>query len=109
MNGSIAGNLKVDAGAKLKGSGTIAGDATISCIHSPRNSPGLHGFSNLRDKSALTALLEFSKNLTSSSGVEIYGINVGVTSRSSLVRRSTYVTPQSMNHHHSAALPRRVE
>ncbi len=109
MNGSIAGNLKFDAVAKLKGSGTIARDATISCIHSPRNSPGLHGFSNLRDKSALTALLEFSKKLTSSSGVEIYGINVGVTSRSSLVRRSTYVTPQSMNHHHSAALPRRVE
>jgi hypothetical protein len=109
VNGSIAGNLQVDAGAKLKGSGTIAGDATISCIHCPRNSPGLHGFSNLRDKSALTALLEFSKNSTSSRGMEIYGINVGVTSRSSLVRWSTCVSPQSMTHRHSAALSRRVE
>jgi autotransporter-associated beta strand protein len=77
VNGSIAGALQVDAGATLKGSGSIAGAATISGTHGPGNSPGIQSFgSSLSYKSTSTVLLEFTQNSTAGRGVSFDGIDV---------------------------------
>jgi len=77
VNGSIAGALQVDAGATLKGSGSIAGAATISGTHGPGNSPGIQSFgSSLSYKNASTVLLEFTQNSTAGRGVSFDGIDV---------------------------------
>jgi len=77
VNGSIAGALQVDAGATLKGSGSIAGAATISGTHGPGNSPGIQSFgSSLSYKNASTVLLEFTQNSTAGRGASFDGINV---------------------------------
>ena len=77
VNGSIAGELQVDAGATLGGSGTIGGNAVLSGTHGPGNSPGLQSFgSSLSYKSTSTVLLEFTQNSTSGRGVSFDGIDV---------------------------------
>jgi fibronectin-binding autotransporter adhesin len=64
VNGSLGqGNLIVDAGATLKGSGVINGLASIQGIHSPGNSPGLETFTNgLSYGSSSTLVWELSAN-----------------------------------------------
>ena len=48
LNGSLANaTLGVTAGATLKGSGSIAGQTTISGTHAPGNSPGIQTFADL--------------------------------------------------------------
>ena len=77
VNGSIAGPIRVDAAAALKGSGSIAGAATIAGTHGPGNSPGIQSFgSSLSYKSTSTVLLEFTQNNTTGRGTSFDGINV---------------------------------
>lgn len=77
VNGSIDGAIRVDAAAALKGSGSIAGAATIEGTHGPGNSPGIQSFgSSLSYKSTSTVLLEFTQNSTTGRGTSFDGINV---------------------------------
>jgi fibronectin-binding autotransporter adhesin len=77
VNGSIDGAIRVDAAAALKGSGSIAGAATIAGTHGPGNSPGIQSFgSSLTYKSTSTVLLEFTQNNTTGRGTSFDGINV---------------------------------
>jgi len=77
VNGSIDGAIHVDTAAALKGSGSIAGAATIEGTHGPGNSPGIQSFgSSLSYKSTSTVLLEFTQNSTTGRGTSYDGINV---------------------------------
>jgi autotransporter-associated beta strand protein len=77
VNGSIDGAIHVDTAAALKGSGSIAGAATIEGTHGPGNSPGIQSFgSSLSYKSTSTVLLEFTQNSTTGRGTSFDGINV---------------------------------
>lgn len=80
VNGSLGqGNLTVDAGATLKGSGVINGLANIQGIHSPGNSPGLETFTNgLSYGAASTLVWELSANTAEPSdrGTLYDGINL---------------------------------
>jgi autotransporter-associated beta strand protein len=78
VNGSIAGNLQVDAGATLKGSGIIAGDATISGTHSPGNSPGIQTFGgNLTYQPGSSMVWQLAANTTANSPLAYDQVMVG--------------------------------
>lgn len=78
VNGSIAGDLQVDAGATLKGSGTIAGDTTISGTHSPGNSPGIQTFGgNLTYQPGSSMVWQLAANTTTNSPLVYDQVIVG--------------------------------
>ena len=80
VNGSLGqGNLTVDAGAMLKGSGVINGFTSIQGTHSPGNSPGLETFTNgLSYGSSSVLVWELSANtaLSTDRGTLYDGINL---------------------------------
>ncbi|MFM8497486.1 MAG: autotransporter-associated beta strand repeat-containing protein, partial [Planctomycetia bacterium] len=80
VNGSLGqGNLTVDSGATLKGSGVINGFTSIQGTHSPGNSPGLETFTNgLTYGSSSNLVWELSANtaLSADRGTLYDGINL---------------------------------
>ncbi|MCE9629647.1 MAG: autotransporter-associated beta strand repeat-containing protein [Planctomycetia bacterium] len=73
LDGSIAGDLLVDAVSSLSGTGTVGGNAVIGGVHSPGNSPGIQTFNgNLTyrgDENVPQVNWELIANTTGSAGV----------------------------------------
>ena len=79
LNGSLANaTLGVTAGATLKGSGSIAGQTTISGTHAPGNSPGIQTFADLAYAGGSANVeWDLTGNTTSGAGVNFDQIVVG--------------------------------
>lgn len=80
VNGSTAleSTVTVAAGATLGGSGTVFGNAVISGVHTPGNSPGIQTFgSNLTYEAGASVIWELAANTASQRGTDFDGINVG--------------------------------
>jgi fibronectin-binding autotransporter adhesin len=75
-SGTGTGTVTVAVGATLGGSGIISGDTIINGIHSPGNSPGLIGHTNLTYNGGAIVPWELIDNTIGTRGTDYDGINV---------------------------------
>lgn len=78
VNGALGGGVNVASGAKLAGTGTIAGPTAIAGTHAPGNSPGIQTFAGDLSYTAGSSILwELGVNAVGIRGTDYDGIDVG--------------------------------
>jgi fibronectin-binding autotransporter adhesin len=78
VNGTLTGTLDANSSTIVSGTGTVTGNATISGIHSPGNSPGIQSYgSNLSYTTGSSVTWELAADTLGVRGTDFDGIDVG--------------------------------
>jgi autotransporter-associated beta strand protein len=78
VNGTLTGTLDANSSTIVSGTGTVTGNATISGIHSPGNSPGIQSYgSNLSYTTGSSVTWELAVDAVGVRGTAYDGIDVG--------------------------------